>query len=190
MWQPKGGHKTQWQPSSSQKTFCPTFKCLTALLPSGVRFKAERSKEEKEEEVRKVCGRGKFKKRRLGRASCNLFSHSTSSPFFPFLEFLLSPNPRCDCSPICPTHSSFDSLSIPLFILQQLLISSRLPYLSSPSPFLSCYPFFLSFSFSYISSCLLTGSIISLFFSLSLNFLLISSVSFSSLFFLSGVRKN
>lgn len=117
-WQQEGGHETQLPLPSSQKLFCPIFKCLITLFPFGVMFETERSEDEKEEEVRELCGRRKFKTRRLGRAVCNLFSHSTSSPFLSFLECLLFLAHSLWLFSYLPiSFLAFDSLFIPPFSL-------------------------------------------------------------------------
>ena len=93
---------------------------------------------------------GKFAKRRLGRACHNQLSHSTSSlSFLPwsFFCFLLTNSFR-DCSPSCPSHSSFSFLLCSIFWPSVSL--SPLPTSFFPN-FLLTFPpafFFISF-FNY-----------------------------------------
>lgn len=146
-WQREGGHETQLLLLSSQKLFCLIFKCLTTLFPFGVMFETERSEEEKEEEVRELCGRRTFKQRRVGRASVTvLVFHLLPFPFLPWV-FPFSCTFRMTVLSSAHLVSGFWFFIYPtLFTLQKLLISSLFPYLTSPSPFLLFHS--LSFSIS------------------------------------------
>lgn len=113
--------------------------------------------------MRELCGRRTFKQRRVGRASITCSRIPPPPLSFPSLSFFFFLHVLYDCPLICPSHfwllilylsHPFHSaetshfFSIPLFDLSISL--SSLPF-----------SFFLNFFASYISSCLLKGSITS-----------------------------